>query len=256
MRAPNNDPNQAGRARFERSQIADAAFIGATAIIDHEHVAGLRSLHRFQKHIDASIMPCRKRPAGQTRGGNQRRNSRRREAQWNFQAQRRVRHERRGKFREPLPQPFIFHPTILREIALRCQGSFRIVVGAVGRRIDRECAGCEPARMPQRQRYLFVCTNRRPDDDAKGSCANKGSEEVRQALKEQLAARGLAKLQARACTSSCLDQCSSGICILVEPDHFFYGRVTRADVPEIVEAMANGRRVERLVLTLEDLARG
>ena len=110
--------------------------------------------------------------------------------------------------------------------------------------------------MPQRQRYLFVCTNRRPDEDAKGSCANKGSEEVRQALKEQLASRGLAKLQARACTSSCLDQCSSGVCILVEPDHFFYGRVTLADVPEIVEAISTNRRVERLVLTVDDLARG
>jgi (2Fe-2S) ferredoxin len=122
--------------------------------------------------------------------------------------------------------------------------------------LDRERAGCEPARMPQRQRYLFVCTNRRADDDAKGSCAAKGSEEVRRALKEQLAARGLAKLEARACTSSCLDQCSSGICILVEPDHFFYGRVTLADVPEIVEAVASGGRVERLVLSPEDLARG
>jgi len=110
--------------------------------------------------------------------------------------------------------------------------------------------------MPQRQRYLFVCTNRRPGEDAKGSCANKGSEEVRHALKEQLAARRLAKLQARACTSSCLDQCSSGVCILVEPDHFFYGHVTLADVPEIVEAIANDQRVERLVLTPEDLARG
>ena len=79
---------------------------------------------------------------------------------------------------------------------------------------------------------------------------------MRQALKEQLAARGLQKLQARACTSSCLDQCSSGVCILVEPDHFFYGHVTLADVPEIVEAIANDQRVERLVLTPEDLARG
>jgi (2Fe-2S) ferredoxin len=110
--------------------------------------------------------------------------------------------------------------------------------------------------MAQRQRYLFVCTNRRADEDAKGSCANKGSEEVRQALKDQLAARGLAKLQARACTSSCLDQCSSGVCILVEPDHFFYGRVQVADAPEIVEALAAGKRVERLVLTPADLARG
>jgi len=110
--------------------------------------------------------------------------------------------------------------------------------------------------MAQRQRYLFVCTNRRADDDPKGCCAAKGSEEIRAALKEQVKARGLARLEARVCKSSCLDQCSSGVCILVEPDHFFYGRVTPADVPEIVEALANGRRVERLVLTPDDLARG
>ncbi len=110
--------------------------------------------------------------------------------------------------------------------------------------------------MPQRARYLFICTNRRLGDDAKGSCAAKGAVEVRQALKEQLAARGLAQLGARACTSSCLDQCSSGVTILIEPDHFFYGRVTLADVPEIVDAIAQGRRVDRLVLTSDDLLRG
>src|SRR5437762_12853041 len=110
--------------------------------------------------------------------------------------------------------------------------------------------------MALRRRYLFICTNRRADDDPKGCCAARGSEEVRAALKEQLKTRGLARLGARACKSSCLDQCSSGVCILVEPDHFFYGHVTPADVPEIVEALASGKRVERLVLSPDDLARG
>jgi (2Fe-2S) ferredoxin len=110
--------------------------------------------------------------------------------------------------------------------------------------------------MALRQRYLFVCTNRRAHDDPKGCCAARGSEEIRAALKEQLKTRGLARLGARACKSSCLDQCSSGVCILVEPDHFFYGHVTLKDVPEIVEALAENRRVERLVLTEEELARG
>jgi (2Fe-2S) ferredoxin len=126
----------------------------------------------------------------------------------------------------------------------------------VGLEIDRGRAGCEPAGVPLRQHYLFVCTNRRSPEHGKGSCADKGSEEVRLALKDQLAARGLATFQARSCASSCLDQCSSGVCLLVEPDHFFYGRVTLADVPEIVEAIVNGRRVERLVLLPADLARG
>jgi (2Fe-2S) ferredoxin len=110
--------------------------------------------------------------------------------------------------------------------------------------------------MALRQRYLFVCANRRDDDDPKGCCAAKGSEEIRAALKEEVKARGLARLGARICKSSCLDQCSSGVCILVEPDHFFYGNVSLADVPEIVEAFAAGGRVERLVLSEEELARG
>jgi (2Fe-2S) ferredoxin len=109
--------------------------------------------------------------------------------------------------------------------------------------------------MPQREHYLFVCNNLRAADDPRGSCTVRGSEEVRLALKEQLAAAGLAKLTARVCSSSCLDQCATGVTILVEPDHFFYGRVTLADVPEIIEAIALGKRVERLVLASEDLER-
>jgi (2Fe-2S) ferredoxin len=76
---------------------------------------------------------------------------------------------------------------------------------------------------------------------------------VHKALKAEVAARGLAKLEARVCTSSCLDQCATGVTVLVEPDHFFYGRVTVADVPEIVDGIVCGRRVERLVLSADDL---
>ncbi|MGZ9130693.1 MAG: (2Fe-2S) ferredoxin domain-containing protein [Candidatus Binatia bacterium] len=110
--------------------------------------------------------------------------------------------------------------------------------------------------MPQRERYLFVCTNRRPAGHEKGSCAARGSEKVHQALKELLKARGLAPRKARVCAASCLDQCSAGVTILVEPDHFFYGHVTESDVPEIVAAVETGARVERLVMSAEDLAKG
>jgi len=76
---------------------------------------------------------------------------------------------------------------------------------------------------------------------------------VYRALKEELAARGLAKLDARVCTSSCLDQCATGVTVLVEPDHFFYGRVRVADVPEIVDGLVIGEPVKRLVLTADHL---
>lgn len=122
-------------------------------------------------------------------------------------------------------------------------------------RVDHHGADGQRVRMAQRKRYLFVCINRRPDDNPKGCCVAKGSEEIYKALKVELAARGLNQNEARVCTSSCLDQCATGVTVLVEPDHFFYGRVTLADVPEIVDGIVSEQRVERLVLTAEDLAK-
>lgn len=102
--------------------------------------------------------------------------------------------------------------------------------------------------MPFRQRYLFVCINRRAPDNPKGSCAQKGSEELVVKLKEALAKKGLAKEVVRACSSSCLDMCETGISILQEPEHVVYGHVTPDDVEEIADAAGRGAVVERLVV--------
>src|SRR5258706_8312616 len=100
--------------------------------------------------------------------------------------------------------------------------------------------------MAQRKRYLFVCVNNRPVGTPKGSCAARGAVELHAKLKEMLKQRGLAEAEVRACTSSCLDTCWAGPSIAVEPDDFFYGRVTEADLPEIIDALEHGTRVERL----------
>ena len=102
--------------------------------------------------------------------------------------------------------------------------------------------------MPHRQHYLFVCTNRRPEGDPKGSCAQKGSEEVVAKLKAALVKRGVAKDVVRACSSSCLDLCETGISIVQEPEHVAYGSVTLDDVDAIADAVAKGEVVERLVV--------
>lgn len=110
--------------------------------------------------------------------------------------------------------------------------------------------------MPLRKRFLFVCVNRRPDGAPKGSCAARGSEELHATLKSALAERGLAKLEVRACTSSCLDVCTSGPTVLVEPDHVVLGRLTPADVPELVDALARGEIPERMRLSSSDIEKG
>lgn len=101
--------------------------------------------------------------------------------------------------------------------------------------------------MPHRERYLFVCTNRREEGNPKGSCAQKGSEEIVKALKEELKKRGLGATVARACSSSCLDLCEIGVAIAVEPQHVAYGGVKMSDVGDIVDAIESGEVVEHLV---------
>lgn len=101
--------------------------------------------------------------------------------------------------------------------------------------------------MPHRERYLFVCTNRRPEGHPKGSCAQKGSEELVRQLKKALLARGAAG-RVRACSTSCLDLCEIGASIVQEPDHVAYGHVTLDDIAAIAEAADKGEVVERLVV--------
>jgi (2Fe-2S) ferredoxin len=96
--------------------------------------------------------------------------------------------------------------------------------------------------MPKRERYVFVCTNRRPDDNPKGSCAQKGSEALQQKLKAAVAQAGL-HARVRVTTSGCLDLCWVGISVGVMPDMTFFGRVTEDDIPAMVEAFGRPENV-------------
>lgn len=95
--------------------------------------------------------------------------------------------------------------------------------------------------MPSRERYLFVCTNRRPDDHPKGSCAARGSEELLKEIKAELL-RGKLADRFRACGATCLDACENGAAVLLEPDHVILDGVTLADVPAIVRELEAGER--------------
>jgi len=113
--------------------------------------------------------------------------------------------------------------------------------------LDAGCRCSDDPPVPPRNHYIFVCTNRRPDDDPRGSCAARGSLQLFAALKSEIARAGLAKVEARCCQSSCLDHCAEGPIVLLEPEHVVYKHVTLGDVADIVEALRVGSRVDRLV---------
>ena len=100
--------------------------------------------------------------------------------------------------------------------------------------------------MPQLDRHVFVCNNRRDPGNPKGCCASKGGDEVRDEFKRLLHERGLKKA-IRANAAGCLDQCARGVTVVVYPEQVWYGGVTVADVAEIVEShLVGGTPVDRL----------
>ena len=102
--------------------------------------------------------------------------------------------------------------------------------------------------MARFRHHVFVCENRRPPDDPRGSCACKGSEAIRAALKAELKRRGLKGL-VRANAAGCLDACAHGPSMVVYPEGVWYGHVRVEDVPEIVERhLVGGEPVQRLLV--------
>ncbi len=102
--------------------------------------------------------------------------------------------------------------------------------------------------MPKPERHVFVCLNTRPEDNPKGSCGQKGSQAIYDALRDRVKARGF-RQRIIVSRTTCLKHCSRGVTVAVYPDNVWYGGVTEADLDEICAAhLEGGRPVERLVM--------
>lgn len=102
--------------------------------------------------------------------------------------------------------------------------------------------------MSKYQHHIFICTNQRAEGDPKGCCASKGSEEIRDAFKEEVKKRGL-KGTVRANQAGCLDTCAMGPSVVIYPEGVWYTVKTKEDVAEVIEShIVKGEIVERLLM--------
>ena len=96
--------------------------------------------------------------------------------------------------------------------------------------------------------HIFICCNQREPGHPRGCCNPDADDRLQKAFKKALAERGLTK-RVRANKSGCLDQCEHGPTVVVYPDTVWYGRVTEADIAEIIEQhIVGGQPVTRLRL--------
>ena len=81
--------------------------------------------------------------------------------------------------------------------------------------------------------HVFVCTNRRPDGHAKGSCAEKGSERLRNYMKARAKELGLPRVRIN--SAGCLDRCEFGPAIVIYPEGVWYRVRNESDVDAVLE---------------------
>ncbi|OYV25986.1 MAG: ferredoxin [Acidocella sp. 20-63-7] len=95
--------------------------------------------------------------------------------------------------------------------------------------------------------HVFVCGNRRPAGHERGSCAEKGSEKIRDYMKarvKELKIKGVRVNQA-----GCLDRCELGPCAVLYPEGVWYKLDSFEAVDEVLQKhlIEGGRAAARML---------
>ena len=90
--------------------------------------------------------------------------------------------------------------------------------------------------------HILVCNSYRIAGDAQGACNKKGASQFLQYVSEEAADRGL---DAVVTTTACLNVCSQGPVMVIQPNNLWYGGVTSEEViDEILDALEEGNAAE------------
>ena len=102
--------------------------------------------------------------------------------------------------------------------------------------------------MPKPKYHIVICTNTRPPGHPKGSCGEKGAQNVTMKFSEELEKRNLFG-RVMFTGSTCAGLCSAGPIVIVYPDAVWYQGVGPDNVNEIIEEhILKGKPVEKLVI--------
>ena len=83
------------------------------------------------------------------------------------------------------------------------------------------------------EHHIFCCTNRREPGHTRGCCAEKGSEELRDYMKQKIKELRISKTRVN--QAGCLDRCELGPCIVIYPEGVWYSPQSKEDIDAIIE---------------------
>jgi len=105
--------------------------------------------------------------------------------------------------------------------------------------------------MPRFRKHLFICNNKRSEDDPRGSCFEKNSDSLIDYAKKRIQELGL-KGEIRVNKAGCLDACAYGPAMVIYPDDTWYSPKTTNDIEIILEKhIQNNKLAEELVINFK-----
>ena len=106
--------------------------------------------------------------------------------------------------------------------------------------------------IPQPAYYIFKCEQSAPPGMPKPSCVSAATQDLFQYLATKLMQGGIMGT-VQPIRTSCMNRCTSGPVMLVEPGHTMYVGLTKEKIDRIVdEHIINGNVVEEFLISAEE----
>ncbi len=100
--------------------------------------------------------------------------------------------------------------------------------------------------MKKPEYHILLCNSYRVGGEAQGACNKKGAPQLLQYIVEEASDRGLDVVVS---TTACLNVCSQGPVMVIQPNNFWYGGVESEEViDEILDALEDNDSCDKYLI--------
>ncbi len=101
--------------------------------------------------------------------------------------------------------------------------------------------------MKKPEYHILLCNSYRVSGEALGVCNKKGAPQLLQYIVEETSDRGLDVVVS---TTACLNVCSQGPAMVIQPCNYWYGGVDSEEaIDEILDALEEGEACEKYLIS-------
>lgn len=93
---------------------------------------------------------------------------------------------------------------------------------------------------------ILVCNSYRVASDAKGACSKKNAIGLLQYITEGCSDRNI---DAVVTTSACLNVCTQGPIMVIQPSNYWYGEVNEDKIDTILDALAENKAINEYLIS-------